>query len=196
MNKEKHDLKWYLNNWEAYVAAVLFMAICALMFVQVVTRYVFNHAITWTEEAASMMFVVLIYCAIASAVTHRKHIYIGVVLNAVPFKVKKAMMVFGNLVFLAFCIYVIPPFMQVISVLGKSKTIILQFPQKIAYWPVPILLVLISIRIVQNIIRLLKEDEENLGKTVPTIDLDAAERDYLESVKAREAEAQKEAEEK
>ena len=191
MNK-KHDWKWYLNNFEAYIAAALFIIICALMFIQVVTRYVFNHAITWTEEMASMLFVVLIYCAIASAVTHRKHIYIGVVLGAVPFKVRKAMMIAGNVFFGAFCVYIIPPFMKVISVLGASKTVLLGVPLKIAYWPVPILLVLITIRIIQNILRLWKEDEENLGKSVPTIDLDAAERDYLESVKVREAAAAKE----
>ena len=77
--------------------------------------------------------------------------------------------------------------MKVISVLGASKTVLLGVPLKIAYWPVPILLCLITIRIIQNIIRLWKEDEENLGKSVPTIDLDAAERDYLNSVQARKA---------
>lgn len=187
--KEKHDWKWYLNNFEAYIAAALFIIICALMFVQVVTRYVFNHAITWTEELASMLFVVLIYCAIASAVTHRKHIYIGIVLSVVPFKVRKIMMILGNIFFGIFCVYIIPPFMDVISVLGASKTVLLGVPLKVAYWPVPILLVLITIRIIQNILRLWKEDEENLGKSVPTINLDEAERDYLESVKAREAAA-------
>jgi len=188
--KEKHDFKWYINNFEAYIAAILFMVICALMFIQVVTRYVFNHAITWTEELSSILFVILIYCAIASACTHRKHIYIGLVINAAPFKLRKAMLIAGNVVFLVFCFYIIPPFMEVISALGKSKTTLLKFPLKIAYWPVPILLVLIGIRIIQNIIRLAKEDEENLGKTVPTINLDEAERDYLESVKAKELAAQ------
>lgn len=185
--KKKHDFKWYLNNFEAYIAAYLFMIICALMFIQVVTRYVFNHAITWTEELSTVLFVVLIYCTIAAAVTHRKHIYIGVVLNAVPFKVRKVMMIAGNIFFGAFCVYIIPPFIKVISVLGKSKTTLLEIPLKITYWPVPILLVLVIIRIIQNIIRLAKENEETLGKSVPTIDLDAAERDYLENVKAREA---------
>jgi C4-dicarboxylate transporter DctQ subunit len=183
-DKKNNKLIYILNHFEAYIAAALFIVICALMFVQVFTRYVFNSAITWTEELSTAMFVVLIYCAIAAAVTERKHIGIDILLTVVSFKTKKVLMILGNCVFIAFCIYVIKPFFKVIDALGASRTMLLHIPKKIIYITIPILLVLTCIRIIQDTIRILHEDEENLGKSVPVIDLDQYEREYLENQKA------------
>ncbi len=129
------------------------------------------------------MFVILIYCAIAAAVTERKHIGIDILLTVVSFKAKKVLMILGNCIFIAFCLYVIKPFFKVIEALGSSKTMLLHIPKKIIYITIPILLILTCIRIVQDIVRVWHEDEENLGKSVPVIDLDQYEREYLESQK-------------
>lgn len=170
----------FLNNFENYIAAVLFMFVCVLLMTQVVTRYVFNHAITWAEEVATMLFVPMIYCGVSGAVTHRKHISIDAVQSVVPFKVKKALCLFSDAVFLCFCFAVQKPFYNVIVSIQNSVYPLTQLQKKFIYWTIPILLLLTAVRIVQDMIRLWKEDEENLGKTKPTIDLDACEREARE----------------
>lgn len=176
----KKGWKYWLNNFEAYICAFLFIAICVLMFIQVVTRYIFGHAITWAEELATLMFVPMIYCGFASAVTERKHISVEAIQFFVPFKVRRIMKIASELVFFFFCLYMQKPLFKVIENLGNSVTDLLRIPKKYIYLEIPILLLLVAVRLVQDIIRMMHEDESNLGKTKPSVDLDACEREYLE----------------
>lgn len=184
----KKDWKYILNHFESYIGAVLFIAICVLMTVQVISRYLLGHAITWAEELATLMFVPMIYCGYAAAVTNRKHISIEAVQFFMPFKIRKGMKIASEIVFLFFCIYMQGPLFKVISNLGNSVTDLLRIPKKYIYVQIPILLLLVAIRIVQDIIRLWHEDESNLGKTKPTIDLEACEQEYLKRKEAEKAE--------
>lgn len=177
---KKYDWKWILNQFESYIGAILFIVICVLMMVQVISRYLLGNTITWAEELATLLFVPMIYCGFAAAVTNRKHISIEAVQFFAPFKIRKGMKIASEVVFLFFCIYMQVPLYKVISNLGGSVTDLLRIPKKYIYIEIPILLLLVAVRIVQDIIRLWHEDEDSLGKTKPTIDLDACEREYLE----------------
>jgi len=183
--KDRANFKWVLNNFESYVGALLFIFVCALMFTQVISRYFFNHAITWAEELATLLFVPMVYCGYASAVTNRKHISVEAIQYFVPFKVRKIMKIASDVVFLFFCIYMQFPLSRVISNLGNSTTDLLQFRKKYIYITIPILLILVAIRLVQDILKLIKEDESTLGKTKPTIDLEACEEEYKDRQRAK-----------
>ncbi|MGE4485130.1 MAG: TRAP transporter small permease [Oscillospiraceae bacterium] len=181
--KKKTNWKYVLMQFESYIAAVIFIVICLLMLAQVVGRYVFNHSITWAEELSVLLFVPMIYCGFAAAVTNRKHICVEAVQAFVPFKVKKTLKITSEFIFLFFCIYMQKPLFGVIKNLGSSVTDLLRIPKIYVYIEIPILLILVAIRIVQNIVRLWHEDETNLGKTKPTIDLDVCEREAIENKK-------------
>lgn len=185
----KKDWKFVLNQFESYIGAFLFLAICVLMLIQVISRYLLGRAITWAEELSTLMFVPMIYCGFASAVTNRKHISIEAVQFFVPFKVRKAMKIASEVVFLFFCLYMQGPLFKVVRNLGNSVTDLLKLPKKYIYIEIPILLLLVAVRIVQDIIRLWHEDESNLGKTKPTIDLEACEREYLQRKQAVDGES-------
>ncbi|HWP51701.1 MAG TPA: TRAP transporter small permease [Clostridia bacterium] len=175
--KEKFCLKTLLNEFEIYLGTAVFLILTALLTIQVVSRYVFNNAITWAEELAVIMFVWLIYLGVAGAVTKRKHLKIDALINAVPFKVKRVLLILDNLITFAFCAYVAFPFSQLIVNLSGSgvKTSLLRLPKNIVYSIVPICLVLTCIRLIQDTIRLTKENEKELGNTDPTIDIEALE---------------------
>ena len=185
---EKKDWKYWLNHFESYISCGCFLAITVLLFVQVVSRYVFGRSYTWTEELATILFVAMIYCAMSAAVTDRKHIRIEALLEAVPFKVKKCMLIISELIFFFFCIYIQPAMFMMIRDLGSSVTPLLRIPKAPVYLLMPLLLLLTGVRIIQNIIRWWKEKEEKLGATTPAIDLDAIEREYLAEKARMEAE--------
>jgi len=65
-----------------------------------------QNSFTWMEEFATIMFVGMIYLGVSSAVTKRKHLRIDFFLDLVPFKVKKIMLVFSNVIFAVFNIYI------------------------------------------------------------------------------------------
>ena len=59
------------------------------------------------------------------------------------------------------------------------------------YSIIPIGLVLSVVRIVQDTVKLIHENEANLGASKPAMDLDECERIYLEKRAAKEASAEK-----
>lgn len=176
----KKGIKYWLNHFESYISCLSFIAITILLTIQVFSRYVLGYSFTWTEEFATILFVLMIYCAIAAAVTDRKHIRIDALSEAMPFKIKKAMKVISEVVFLFFCVYIQPALLWMISDLGGSVTPLLRIPKKLIYGMIPVLLILAAIRLTQNILRLWKEDEETLGASKPTIDLAACEKEAIE----------------
>lgn len=187
MEKKEFDWKKFIVNIDQYVSAVLFIVIMVLLFLQVVTRYVFKHSFTWTEELSVLLFVWMTYMGVSSAVTYRKNLRIDALLDVVPFRVKKLLLIISDVIFILFNLYLIVPFVELIGSIGGSRTPILGIPKAITYWLIPAILVISSAKLVYDIYRLWHEDEKRLGVSRPTIDLDSLEAEY----RARMAEQHK-----
>ena len=185
MKDGKFDLKTFLNNIELYIGTICFFVLSVMLMLQVVSRYVLKHSFTWMEEFATIMFVWMIYLGVSAAVTHRKHLRIDFVLNMVPFKVKRAMLIFSNVIFAGFNVYVTYIMADVIRLLGSSKTTMLQLPQALVYSVIPLSLIITCIRLVQDTAKMMKENEENLGASKPSMDLNACEQIYQEKLAAK-----------
>ena len=191
--KEKITLKKILNEFEIYIGTVVFLALTVLLTIQVVSRYVFKHSFTWTEEAAVVMFVWLIYLGVAAAVTKRKHLKIDALITVLPFKGKKALLILDNVICFGFCIGIVPPFTSIIrnQIEKNAVTSLLRWPKAVIYSIIPICMVLTCIRLVQDTIRLCKESEKELGQSKPTIDIEALEQQAA-ALKAKKEQEQKE----
>ena len=186
MKDGKFDLRTFLDNFELYIAAICFIALTIMLMGQVVSRYVFMHSFTWMEEVATILFVWMIYLGVCSAVTKRKHLRIDFLLDMMPFKVKRVMLILSNVIFAAFNVFVSVIMFNVIKLLGSSQTTMLHIPQKLVYSIIPIGLLLSVIRLAEDTIKLMKEDESNLGASKPSMDLDECERIYRESQAAKQ----------
>lgn len=185
MKDGKFDLRTFLNNIELYVATICFIILTIMLTGQVISRYVLKHSFTWMEEFATIMFVWMIYLGVSSAVTKRKHLRIDFVLDLVPFKAKRFMLITSNVIFAAFNVYISVIMADVIRLLGSSQTTMLRLPQAMVYSIIPLGLVLSVIRLFQDTLRLMKENEDNLGASKPSMDLDACERIYQEKLAAK-----------
>lgn len=133
MEKKEFDWKKFIVNIDQYVSAVLFIVIMVLLFLQVVTRYVFRHSFTWTEELSVLLFVWMTYMGVSSAVTYRKNLRIDALLDVVPFRVKKLLLIISDVIFILFNLYLIVPFVELIGSIGGSRTPILGIPKAITY---------------------------------------------------------------
>lgn len=179
------SLKTFLNNIELYLGTICFIIITIMLTLQVISRYILRSSFTWMEEFATIMFVWMIYFGVSAAVTKRKHLRIDFILDMVPFKVKKAMLIISNIVFAVFNVYISTIMVDIINLMGNSKTTMLHWPQWLVYAIIPISLILSVVRLVQDSIRLYKEDESNLGISKPSMDLDACEAIYREKLAAK-----------
>lgn len=182
MKDGKFDLKIFMNNIEVYIGSVLFIIIMFLLTAQVISRYVFRHSITWTEELAVIMFVWMTYLGVSGAVTYRKHLRIDAFINVCSFKVKKILLIVSDLIFIGFNIYVIFPLLRIINSLGAGKSAMLGIPKKFSYIIIPVMLGVSCIRIVQDIVKLVHEQEDQIGASKPALDLEACEREAKEKL--------------
>jgi C4-dicarboxylate transporter DctQ subunit len=187
MKDGKFDTKTFLNNIELYLSTILFIALTILLFANVAARYLFQHSFAWIEELSTIMFVWMIWFAMSAAVTKRKHLRIDFILEMVPFKAKKFMLIVSNIIYFAFNIWMLVILAGIIQRLGTSQTTMLRLPQQVVYSIIPIGVVLSCVRIIQDTIKLYHEDEKNLGASKPSMDLDECERIYLEKKAAKEA---------
>ena len=180
--KNESLAKKLLNHFEVYAGAGIFIIMTILLFVQVVTRYCFGHAVTWAEEVATILFVWMVYLGVAAAVLSRKHLKIDPFVEMLPFKAKKPLLIISNVIFLAFSLYIIFPMMSLVNnYAAKSATSpILKIPKALSYVVMPLCFLLTAIRLVQEIIRLSKEKEKELGVSKPIIDIAALEKEAEE----------------
>ena len=180
--KNESLAKKLLNHFEVYAGAGIFIIMTILLFVQVVTRYCFGHAVTWAEEVATILFVWMVYLGVAAAVLSRKHLKIDAFVEMLPFKAKKTLLIISNVIFLAFSLYIIFPMMSLVNnYAAKSATSpILKIPKALSYVVMPLCFLLTAIRLVQEILRLSKEKEKELGVSKPIIDIAALEKEAEE----------------
>ena len=187
-SKVKKIFHEFVQRGELYVGCVLFLVMMVLLTIQVISRYTGN-AITWTEEISCIMLVWMSYLGFAGAITSRKHLRIDAFINSRSFKVKKVLLIVSNTVNALFSAALIVPMYNVIVTFAASNGVspILRIPKAVSFSILPISMVLVVIRTVQECIRLGKEEEKALGLGKPTFDVDALEREYLESQKGKEA---------
>lgn len=171
-----------INTFEIYIGMFLFIAVTVLLTVQVFSRYVLGASFAWTEELAQILFVWMLYCGIAAAVRKRKFLRIEFVLERVPFKTKRILLIFDNLIQATFNVFMIMPVVKIIETFKNSKTSLLQIPKRYCYIIIPVMLILTTIRIIQEIWVLAHESEKTLGVGEPLLDLEAAEQEYLASI--------------
>ena len=191
MEGKESVMKKLFNNFELYLGTLCFIILTIMLTLQVFSRYVLHNAFTWMEEFATIMFVWMIYFGVSAAVTSRKHLRIDFVLDMVPFKTKRAMLVISNIIFAVFNVYLSYILFDIMSYMGTSKTTMLHWPQYTVYAIIPIGLILSIIRLVQDTKRLLGEDEKSLGGSKPSMDLAACEEIYRQKVARGEKEAAK-----
>ena len=180
--KNESLAKKLLNHFEVYAGAGIFIIMTILLFVQVVTRYCFGHAVTWAEEVATILFVWMVYLGVAAAVLSRKHLKIDAFVEKLPFKAKKTLLIISNVIFLAFSLYIIFPMMSLVNnyAAKSAASPILKIPKALSYVVMPLCFLLTAIRLVQEIIRLSKEKEKELGVSKPIIDIAALEKEAEE----------------
>lgn len=96
-------LRVLIDRFEETVAQFAIVLVATCVFAQVISRYVFDTAITWTEELAGFSMVWAVYMGAAMAVRDRFHIRILFAVEALPRPLGLAAIFVGDALWLAFC---------------------------------------------------------------------------------------------
>ena len=142
----------FLDNIEKYLSIVVLFIMLVIVFWQVVLRFVFNSANSWSEELARYLHVFLVYIACGYATRIREHISIEALIHVFPKRVRPYLARFGEVIFLVLCIIIIVfGFQQSMSIFRMGRVSSgLKISMGYVYLILPVGYTLTSIRIIQN----------------------------------------------
>jgi len=84
------------RDGERWLLLVLYIYIVAVIFVEVVRRFVLDFSSIWGEETARYAFIYLVWIGAAAAVRDRAHIRIDVLLPFLPPRARTAIFLLGD----------------------------------------------------------------------------------------------------
>lgn len=147
------------NRLEEWLSVAVLMFILLLLTYQVVLRFIFHNTNSWSEELARYMFVWLVYLSAAYAIYKNAHIKIDAAVKIYPKKVRKYVPILGNVIFLVYAVLVTIYSADYCMDILASQQVSMGLHVKMAYMyaAIPIGHALMSLRLLQLIVRMLKD---------------------------------------
>ena len=82
-----------ISRFEGFMLAVGVIAMTINTIAAVISRFVFNNAITYTDELNMIFIVVVTYAGLSYAARNGRHIRMSAIYDAMPAKTRKVMMI-------------------------------------------------------------------------------------------------------
>ena len=101
------SIKWLERNLEELICCSCLIVIAVCVFSQVVSRYIFESALHWTEEVAAISMVWAVYMGASLCVRERFHIRILVGVQSLPVKLGKPIIIFSDICWAFFCLFMV-----------------------------------------------------------------------------------------
>ena len=142
----------FLDNIERHISVIFIAVMFALVFYQVVLRYLFNSPNRWSEEAARYLHIYMIFICCSYAAKENAHIRIDAALNLYPKSLRPVIVVIGELVWIAFCVIVVIVSIRLTRSVARAGqySVALRTPLWVFYAVIPFGYSLTIIRIIQN----------------------------------------------
>lgn len=161
-------LKKLWDHLEEYILVYSMMFSVALVFLQVIMRYVFSSSLSWSEELARYLFLWQIWLGASYAVKERKHLRIEAVqsmIKSASGKIRfELVALFLWLVFSIFMVYKGGELVKLLFIRGQVSPA-MRVPMAYAYASVPVGCLLMSIRLIAEIMTMFKEYSLSEGGT-------------------------------
>jgi TRAP-type C4-dicarboxylate transport system permease small subunit len=139
-----------------YFVALMMMGMTFLVFYQIIMRYCFNMAPSWSEEIARYTFIWLSFIGAGMGLRDRIHIGVDAVVNMLPFQCKRVAAVIVDVIICVFGVFIIIYGKAVMELTLSQSSPAVGLPMSFVYMAAPamgVLLVLYSLLDVVNILR-------------------------------------------
>ena len=122
------------------LAVVIFAAMFGVIILQIVLRYVFNHPMVWTDEAAQYLFVWISFLGWTMATRKRIHIGISVVIDRLPAPLRRGLQILWSAATVAFALTLFAVGVKITLANRSVQMVSIDF----AFWPVYLVVPLAS----------------------------------------------------
>ena len=133
MARLKRIGKILLDALELYIPCVLFLVFFILFVVQIISRYVFNMGLNWSEEVCSYSYVWMVFLATSYAERTDGNIYFSMLHDALPSGGKRVMDALHQVILIAFYVYMIPSTYDLFAFFSRRYSVVLRVPLSICY---------------------------------------------------------------
>jgi TRAP-type C4-dicarboxylate transport system permease small subunit len=146
-------VKWLDEHFEELLLGIFSVIMVIVTAAQVFMRYALDNSLTWSEELARYCFIWLVYLGISYGVKKQRHIKVDAVFLLLKDKGKIVLSMVGNLLFLAFAIFVIIYGYDIATKLlaWGQQSPALHIPVGLVYLAGPIGMGLTAIRLLQQL---------------------------------------------
>ena len=143
---------------EETILLILLVLMTAIMGVQIVSRYVFQNSLTWSEELVRYMFVWSAFLGIPFCIKHGLSIKVDQFRNLFPIPLQKALMYIDKIIiFVLFLVLFIYSFKVVrATYLSGQTSPAMQLPMWTVQISVTVSSLLSMIRSIQNLLNLVR----------------------------------------
>jgi len=118
-------MKWIrkiAKNVDDIIGLVSLGLVVIVVFINVISRYIFDNPLTWSDELATALFVWCIFIGSSVCAKYGSHISIDIMVDIMPKKVRKILDIFGKLLVLAFNVYLTHLSYQFAIAAGMKRT--------------------------------------------------------------------------
>jgi C4-dicarboxylate transporter DctQ subunit len=147
------------------IAAIGIAAGVAIAFTNVVARYVFDASLVWATELTVFLFLWSAFFAAAYCFKKDAHIAVTIVLDVVPSKIAKPMMIISHtvtLVFLACVSYFGYEYLLLVADIDERSIDLWDMPMWIVYLVIPISFAFAAYRVGERLVQIIKTPHDNV----------------------------------
>ena len=127
-----------LVTLETYAAGALVIAVCAVVLLQVLMRYLFAEPNPWSEEVSRFAFIWVSLLGASLAVEHRAHFGFDQVTKKLTPQTRRAVERFGWAVVLAFSLLLIGTGIALMDLTMGERSAALNLPIALVYAAAPV----------------------------------------------------------
>lgn len=98
MKKEGKNFLTIINRAEDICLVVMFFTMVAVIFLQIIMRYVFNDSLTWSEELGKFIFVWISWLGISIGQRRDEHIKITMLTDKFPAPIQKIVAIIADVI--------------------------------------------------------------------------------------------------
>ncbi len=96
--RKENRLFYLLNHTEEIVIVAMFALMVAVIFLQVIMRYVFSNSLSWSEELGKFLFVWITWLGISLGERKGEHIKITMLTDRLPFRVAQVVNILSEII--------------------------------------------------------------------------------------------------
>jgi len=147
----KNKFNYWLNNLNDLFAISSFFAMCIIVIMSVLLRYLFSFSFRWVDELTRYLFIYMVFLGIPIAFREKAHVKIEYFVSFFPKRLKYLALIFSDILILITMLYIGNSTLYMInSRLGKTLSPGLKLPMRYVYFAVIISFVLLTIEIIKR----------------------------------------------